>query len=75
MKFDFSQAIKLENDRVLLRPLEQKDFENLLLFSENEKILWRYSLTPASGEDNLHKYIELFKFNSNRQSTNDYLCS
>jgi hypothetical protein len=40
MKFDFSQAIKLENDRVLLSPLEQKDFENLLLFSENEKILW-----------------------------------
>ena len=58
MKFDFSQAIKLENDRVLLRPLEQKYFENLLLFSENEKILWRYSLTPAGGEDNLHKYIE-----------------
>ena len=58
MKFDFSQAIKLENDRVLLLPLEQKDFENLLLFSENEKILRRYSLTPASGEDNLHKYIE-----------------
>lgn len=43
---------------MLLRPLEQKDFENLLLFSENEKILWRYSLTPASGEDNLHKFIE-----------------
>lgn len=38
--------------------MEQKDFENLLLFSENEKILRRYFLTPASGENNLHKYIE-----------------
>ena len=36
MKFDFSQPIKLENEHVILRPLEQDDFIYLLPFSENE---------------------------------------
>jgi len=35
---DFTKDYILENDYVLLRPLEQKDFYSLLEFSENEKI-------------------------------------
>lgn len=57
MEFDFLQPLTLENERVLLRPLEQKDFDQLLFFSENEPTLWDFSLTPASGKDNLHNYI------------------
>lgn len=58
MKFDFSQPIKLENDRVILRPLEQNDFTYLLPFSENEGDLWNFSLTPAGGAKNLQNYID-----------------
>ena len=58
MKFDFSQPIKLENERVILRPLEQNDFTYLLPFSENEGDLWNYSLTPAAGAKNLQTYID-----------------
>ena len=58
MKFDFSQPIKLENERVILRPLEQNDFTYLLPFSENEKDLWDFSLTPAAGAENLQTYID-----------------
>ncbi|MDB9899671.1 GNAT family N-acetyltransferase [Flavobacteriaceae bacterium] len=58
MKFDFSQPIKLENDRVILRPLEQNDFTYLLPFSENEGDLWNFSLTPAAGAKNLQTYID-----------------
>ena len=58
MKFDFSQPIKLENERVILRPLEQNDFTYLLPFSENEGDLWNFSLTPAAGVKNLQTYID-----------------
>jgi len=58
MKFDFSQPIKLENERVILRPLEQNDFTYLLPFSKNEGDLWNFSLTPAAGAKNLQTYID-----------------
>ena len=58
MKLDFSQPIKLENERVILRPLEQNDFTYLLPFSENEGDLWNFSLTPAAGAKNLQTYID-----------------
>ncbi|MGB2341233.1 MAG: GNAT family N-acetyltransferase [Flavobacteriaceae bacterium] len=57
MKFDFNKTLTLENDCVLLRCLEQNDFEKLLPFSENEPHLWSFSLTPASGAKNLKNYI------------------
>ncbi|MBS1534669.1 MAG: GNAT family N-acetyltransferase [Bacteroidetes bacterium] len=47
----------LENQTVLLRPLELSDFDHLLYFSRNEPELWTYSLEPATGEENLDKYI------------------
>lgn len=48
----------LENQTVLLRPLELSDFDHLLYFSRNEPELWKYSLEPASGAENLQKYIQ-----------------
>ncbi len=48
----------LENQTVLLRPLELSDFDHLLPFSLNEPELWKYSLEPASGAENLQKYIQ-----------------
>ena len=56
--FNFLQEYILENDRVRLRPLHHKDFELLLHFSEEQPELWRYSLQPASGSDNLKAYID-----------------
>jgi RimJ/RimL family protein N-acetyltransferase len=58
MSFDFSEKYSLENDEVLLRPLEESDFEFLKTFSINEPDTWQYSLISAAGEDNLRKYIE-----------------
>ncbi|MGI9530484.1 GNAT family N-acetyltransferase [Lutimonas sp.] len=52
-----SKEIVLENDRALLRPLESKDFEQLAYFSLKEPDLWTYSLTPASGIENLKTYL------------------
>ncbi|MES1223049.1 MAG: GNAT family protein [Bacteroidota bacterium] len=47
----------LENDRVLLRPLHENDFENLLSFSLNEPEIWKFGQITAAGEKNLRNYI------------------
>lgn len=48
----------LENNRVLLRPLQSTDIDYLLPFSEQEPELWTYSLVSAAGKNNLKSYIE-----------------
>jgi RimJ/RimL family protein N-acetyltransferase len=57
--FNFSQHIILEDERVLLRPLQQSDVEHLLEISLNEPETWEYSLVQANGKENLINYIQL----------------
>lgn len=57
--FDHTDIYTLEDERVLLRPLEESDHSHLLSFSLQEPELWTYSLTSAAGEENLHEYIRL----------------
>lgn len=56
---NFPQNTILENEHVLLRPLEITDFENLLEFSINEPNTWEFSLIRANGKENLENYIQL----------------
>ncbi len=56
--FNFLQEHILENDRVRLNPLHHHDLEKILHFSENEPDLWKYSLQPADGLENLKSYID-----------------
>ena len=53
----FQQPIILENERVLLRPIEETDFDNLLPFSLYEPELWFYGLVTAAGVENLRNYL------------------
>ncbi len=54
---DFTKDYILEDERVLLRPLREEDYDHLLYFSLQEPDLWKYSIQQANGEDNLKKYI------------------
>lgn len=56
--FSFSDNIILEDDLVLLRPLQESDVENLLEISINEPDTWKYSLVGADGKENLINYIQ-----------------
>ena len=56
--FDFQQEYILENDRMRLRPLVMEDFETLKYFSLNQPEIWKYSLLPAGGLENLKSYID-----------------
>ncbi|WP_348824210.1 GNAT family N-acetyltransferase [Flavobacterium aestuarii] len=54
----FPQNTILEDDFVLLRPLELTDVDNFLDISLNEPETWKYSLVPADGKENLLNYIQ-----------------
>lgn len=55
----FPQNTILEDEFVLLRPLELTDVDNLLDISLNEPETWKYSLVPANGKENLINYIQI----------------
>lgn len=56
---DFSTPLVLEDERVLLSPLQNSDLEYLLPFSLNEPEIWNFSLLSGAGKENLEKYIQL----------------
>ena len=51
--------IILEDERVLLRPLVENDYENLLPFALNERGLWYYSFVRADDEEGLRNYLNI----------------
>jgi len=55
----FSQNTILEDNSVMLRPLQHSDFENLLDISINEPETWEYALVRAHGKENLVNYIDI----------------
>ncbi|MEQ1554226.1 MAG: GNAT family protein [Ferruginibacter sp.] len=56
--FDSTKSYILENDTVLLRPLLDTDYENLLHFAIKEPDIWKFSLIAVSGKDGLKNYID-----------------
>jgi RimJ/RimL family protein N-acetyltransferase len=64
----FSHNIVLEEERALLRPLQESDFEYLLPYSLNEPDIWKYGLVTAAGEENLRNYINSAVKNRNNKT-------
>ena len=56
-KFDISNDYILENDFVKLIPLQEKHFDDLLYFTENEPEIWDFTMVKANTPENLKKYI------------------
>ena len=59
IQFNCADDYILEDETVLLRPLQQNDHENLLPFSLHEPDLWKYSLVTAAGADGLKNYMQI----------------
>jgi len=49
----------LQNQRVLLRPLQADDYKHLKSFAVNEPELWQYSLVQAGNQQLMQTYISL----------------
>jgi RimJ/RimL family protein N-acetyltransferase len=56
--FDFTKEIILENERVLLRPLQLSDGSLLAHYVNEEPNLWQYSLAAITNTKDLEKYIQ-----------------
>lgn len=67
---DFNKNYRLENERLLLRPLEAEDYEHLLPFALEEPELWTYSLIQAGSPEKMKRYIE--KAMEGRATKNSY---
>ena len=68
MAFDFQQNLILEDDVVLLRPLQPGDIEHLVSFSENETDIWEFSSLPVIGRANMTEYIRLAVENRDKKT-------
>src|ERR1700755_1838030 len=57
-KYDREAEYILEDDRVLLRPLQESDIEYLLPYAINEPDTWKYSGISAHGQERMKAYIQ-----------------
>lgn len=57
LNFDKQQDYTLEDDVILIRPLQKEDYTHLLPISLNEPETWTYSSKSAAGEEALKTYI------------------
>jgi RimJ/RimL family protein N-acetyltransferase len=58
MQFDFHKEHILEDDRVLLRPLQATDYDALLTYSINEPEIWHFNAGGPTNAENLRKYMD-----------------
>jgi RimJ/RimL family protein N-acetyltransferase len=56
---NFPENIVLEDERVMLRPLQQGDIEFLLPYAINEPETWSYSIISPAGEKGMKEYIDV----------------
>lgn len=57
LNFEPTNDYILEDERVLLRPLQQNDLDNLLPFALNEPDLWKFSLKSGAGKEGMKQYM------------------
>lgn len=58
MNFDFTEKYILENNFVLLRPLEATDKSLLIEFAINEPEIWKYNFNGGNGKENFERYFD-----------------
>ena len=56
-KFNSKADYILEDESVLLRPLQQTDIDNLLPFALYETDTWQFSSKSAAGKEGMEQYI------------------
>ena len=54
---DFPQDLMLEDDRVMLRPLEETDLAYLVPFAVNEPDNWPYAHVSPAGRKGMEQYV------------------
>ena len=55
--FDFNQDYVLEDERVILKPLQNIHANELAVYVSNEPEIWKYSLVTINKTEDLQGYI------------------
>jgi len=58
MNFDFTEEYILDNDYVLLRPLEVADKELIINYGITEPEIWRYNVNGGDGKEKFEIYFD-----------------
>lgn len=66
---DFKTDYILENSKLILRPLVEEDYDQLLQFSLDEPEIWKFNAFGADSPENL-KNISLPPFQTNIKKLN-----
>jgi RimJ/RimL family protein N-acetyltransferase len=59
----FKNDYVLENDKIILRPMVESDFNLLSEYSINEPDIWKYNGNEPNNAENLKKYIDKALYN------------
>lgn len=60
---NFEKDYVLENDKIILRPMVESDFDLLLEFSTNEPDIWKFNGNEPNNAENLKRYIDKALYN------------
>jgi len=55
----FPQNLVLEDERVLMRPMEKSDVDFLAPFAINESDIWQFYLTTINSRNDMEQYINI----------------
>jgi N-acetyltransferase len=58
MGFDFASEIVLENDRIIMLPLQMEHYKNIWPIVLAEPTLWQYSIVQPNSEAALQLYLQ-----------------
>jgi N-acetyltransferase len=60
---NFEKEYVLENDKIILRPMQVSDFDLLVTYSTNEPDIWKYNGNEPNSAENLKRYIDKALYN------------
>jgi N-acetyltransferase len=60
---NFENDYVLENDKIILRPIVESDYDLLVEYSMNEPDIWKYNGNEPNNAENLKRYIEKALYN------------
>jgi RimJ/RimL family protein N-acetyltransferase len=60
---DFEKDYILQNNKIILRPMVESDFDLLLEYSINEPDIWKYNGNEPNNAENLKRYVDIALYN------------
>jgi RimJ/RimL family protein N-acetyltransferase len=70
---DFNENYILQDEKVLLRPLQSDDYDLLVSYALNEPDAWKYSVAELNGAEGMREYIDEALLQRKEQSSYPFI--